>query len=188
MNRVRWGLIACSLFLGLGLTGPTFTIHPSMPAELDELRNHWLIGSGLEFVGLFVPAVDSFLSRELEKDQTFTIIGAILKLFSSGNAFLGGLLFLFSVIFPVGKLALYWVVAGCGSNLGRANALLEWTHRAGRFSMAEVFVLALMVVVVQALPGGSTASVEWGAFVFVASVIGAIFVSFALEKSSSPSK
>ena len=184
MNRVRWGLVACSLFFGLGLTGPTFTIHPSMPAELDELRHHWLIGPLLERVGRHVPVVDRFLSGELEKDQTFTIMGAILKLFSSGNAFLGCLLFLFSVIFPVGKLALYWVVAGCGPEVGRASGLLKWTHRVGKFSMAEVFVLALLVVDVQALPGGSTASLEWAAYVFIASVIATIVISFYLDKVS----
>ena len=100
------------------------------------------------------------------------------------DIFLGMILALFSVVFPVGKLGLYWVAAGCGPDLGSATGLLKWTHRAGKFSMAEVFALALMVVVVKTLPGDTTASVEWGAYVFVGSVIGAIFVSFDLDKTS----
>lgn len=103
----------------------------------------------------------------------------------SGDWFLGGILAIFSVAFPVGKLALYWIAAGCGADLGRATNLLKWTHRAGKFSMAEVFALALMVVVVKTLPGGSEAEVRWGAYVFVASVLGAIIVSFGLDTSKS---
>jgi len=153
--------------LGLGLAGPTLTIDP----RLGELT--WL--------------VKIFRPEELTS-TTYSILGVIDQLFKGGDFFLGIILSLFSVFFPVAKLSLYWVAAGCGSDVGKATELLKWTHRAGKFSMAEVFALALMVVVVKTLPGGSTASVQWGAFVFVASVIGAIFVSFALEKSSSPSK
>ena len=151
--------------LGLGLAGPTLTIDP----KLGELT--WL--------------VKIFRPEELVS-TTYSIVGVISQLFTGGDVFLGVILSLFSVVFPVAKLGLYWVASGCGSDLGRARELLKWTHRAGKFSMAEVFALALMVVVVKTLPGGSTATVQWGAFVFVGSVIGAIFVSFSLEKSSAP--
>ena len=40
-----------------------------------------------------------------------------------------------------------------------------------------------VVVVVKTLPGGSEAEVRWGAYVFVASVLGAILVSFGLDGS-----
>ena len=87
------------------------------------------------------------------------------------------------MLFTVGRLALNWIAAGCGSDNGRAAGLLKCTHRAVMFSMAEVFALALMVVGVKTLPGGSTAEVQWGAYVFVASVLGAILVSFGLDRS-----
>lgn len=152
--------------LGLGLSGPTLTIQPR--------------------AGGFTWLVEVFSPDDLNP-TTYSILGVIDQLFEGGDVFLGVILSLFSVVFPVGKLGLYWVVAGCGPDLGSATGLLKWTHRAGKFSMAEVFALALMVVVVKTLPGGSTASVEWGAFVFVASVIGAIFISFVLDKASEAS-
>lgn len=157
--------------LGLGLVAPTLTIVP-----LDGKRD-WLIDMAVSF---------GFMSEEALAPTTFTIIGVILDLFAAGDWFLGGILIVFSVFFPVVKLALYWVAVTCGPNLGKATGLLKWMHRAGKFSMAEVFALALMVVVVKALPGGSTTSLEWGAYVFVGSVLGAIFISFALDKTVSP--
>ena len=167
MNQSRWGVLACSILLGFGLMAPTLTIVPSA----GELT--WLV---------------EFLSPEDLEPTTYSILGVIEKLFSTGDGFLGVVLALFSVLFPVGKLALYWISAGCGSDLGRAAGLLKWTHRAGKFSMAEVFALALIVVVLKTLPGDTTTSLEWGAYVFVASVIGAIFISLALEKISSAPK
>ena len=128
-----------------------------------------------------------FLSPEELVPTTYSILGVIGKLLDGGDLFLGVILGLFSVVFPIAKLGLYWVATGCGPDVGRASGLLRWTHRAGKFSMAEVFALALLVIVVKTLPGGSTASVEWGAYVFVASILGAILVSFALDKPSSSS-
>lgn len=162
MNLSRLGVLACCILLGLGLTAPTLTIAPSA----GELT--WLV---------------EIFSPEDLAETTYSILGVIEKLFASGDWFLGGILALFSVAFPVAKLALYWVATGCGPDLGRATDLLKWTHRAGKFSMAEVFALALMVVVVKTLPGGSTAELQWGAYVFVASVLGAILVSFVLDGS-----
>lgn len=164
MNLSRLGVLACCILLGLGLIAPTLTID----RRLGEWT--WLV---------------EIISPETLGSTTYSILGVIDKLFVSGDWFLGGILALFSVAFPVAKLALYWVAAGCGPDLGGATDLLKWTHRAGKFSMAEVFALALMVVVVKTLPGGSEAEVQWGAYVFVASVLGAILVSFGLDTSRS---
>tara|TARA_B100001094_G_scaffold308990_1_gene342205 strand:+ start:1203 stop:1652 length:450 start_codon:yes stop_codon:yes gene_type:complete len=146
---------------------PTLTIVPSA----GELT--WLV---------------EFLSPDYLEPTTYSILGVIVKLFSTGDRFLGVVLVLFSVLFPVGKLALYWIAAGCGPDLGRASGLLKWAHRAGKFSMAEVFAMALIVVVVKTLPGGSTAEVQWGAYVFVASVLSTILVSFGLDRACEPNE
>jgi paraquat-inducible protein A len=167
------GVLASSILLGVGLVAPTLTIVP-----MDGKRD-WLVDVAIAL---------GYMSDDDFNETTFTIIGVIFDLFSGGDWFLGGILVLFSVIFPVVKLALYWIAINYGSELGKATGLLNWMNRAGKFSMAEVFALALMVVVVKTLPGGSTASLEWGAYVFVASILGAIFVSFALDKSLVSSK
>ncbi len=173
MNLLRLGVLASSILLGLGLVMPTLTIQP-----MDGKRD-WMVDVAISL---------GYMSAEDFDQTTFTIIGVILDLFAGGDWFLGGILALFSVVFPVVKLALFWVAVSWGPDLGKATGLLKWMHRAGKFSMAEVFALALIVVVLKTLPGDTTTSLEWGAYVFVASVIGAIFVSLALEKISSAPK
>ncbi|MBG30957.1 MAG: hypothetical protein CMI31_13305 [Opitutae bacterium] len=166
MSKARVGVFVSAILLGFGLSAPTLTIDPSF-ADFN-----WLV---------------KIFSPENLESTTYSILGVIGKLLDSGDLFLGVVLGLFSVIFPVAKLGLYWVATGCSLEVGRASNLLGWVHRAGKFSMAEVFALALIVVVVQTLPGGTTASVEWGAYVFVASILCSIFVSFSLDKASSSS-
>ena len=163
MSGARVGVLISAVLLGFGLSAPTLTIHPR--------------------AGEFTWLIEIFSPEELVP-TTYSILGVIGKLLDGGDLFLGVILGLFSVVFPVCKLSLYWVVAGCGPELGGASGLLKWISRAGKFSMAEVFALALMVVVVRALPGDTTASLEWGAYVFVGSVIGANFVSYDLDKTS----
>ncbi len=164
---MRSGLCICAALLGFGLVAPTLTIRPQ--------------------AGEFTWLVKVFSPEDLEP-ATYSILGIIGRLFEDGDLFLSGVLFLFSVVFPIGKLCLYWVAAGIERRSGRAEALLRWTHRAGKFSMAEVFALALMVLVVKTLPGGSTASLEWGAYVFAASALGAILLSFRLDDSIDASR
>ena len=166
MDVTRLSVCFCAVLLGLGLAAPTLTIQPQ--------------------AGNFTWLVKMFSPEDLEP-ATYSILGIIGKLYEEGDSFLTIVLFLFSVAFPTGKLCLYWVASDPGDSSPRIEILLRWTHRAGKFSMAEVFALALMVLVVKALPGGSTASVEWGAYVFVASVLGAILVSFRLYDASNES-
>ena len=47
----------------------------------------------------------------------------------------------------------------------------------GKYSMVDVFVVALLVVAAQTLPGGTTIELRWGAYAFAAAALLAIPVS-----------
>ena len=48
--------------------------------------------------------------------------------------------------------------------------------------MLDVFVLAVLVVAVKGLPGGSRVLIEWGAAAFCASVLLSIYISLHLRE------
>jgi uncharacterized paraquat-inducible protein A len=161
MNVTRF-LIACSsLLLGLGLIGPTLTIFP----KAGDLT--W-------FIKIIAP-------EELEV-STYSILGVIQKLFLTNDIFLAVILAIFSVFSPVLKLSFYWHATGLKDSK-KFNSTLQVIHYVGKFSMAEVFALALIIVVIKSFPGGSTAQLEWGAYLFTLSVICSMFVSFRLDSS-----
>ena len=161
MNLTRF-LIACSsLLLGLGLIGPTLTIF----SKAGDLT--W-------FIKIIAP-------EELAV-STYSILGVIQKLFKTNDIFLAVILALFSVFSPILKLSFYWHATGLKDSK-KFNSTLQIIHYVGKFSMAEVFALALIIVVIKSFPGGSTAQLEWGAYLFTFSIICSMLVSFRLDSS-----
>ncbi|MBT3667420.1 MAG: hypothetical protein HN548_08060 [Opitutae bacterium] len=159
MNVTRFIIAGSSLLLGLGLIAPTLTIHP----QAGDIT--WV-------VKIFAP-------EELEI-STYSILGVIQKLFQTNDIFLAVLLALFSVFSPILKLSFYWHATGLKDSK-KFNSILQIIHYVGKFSMAEVFALALIIVVIKSFPGGSTANLEWGAYLFTFSVICSMVVSFRLD-------
>ena len=107
------------LCFGVAVFAPCFTIHPKFGGEWPERVAKWLDTNSVE-------------------PQTFSLIGGIGHLLHDGDLLIGGVLLVFSVLFPVGKLAatLYLI---------QANPLLARRHAAmlshlGKWSMLDVFV------------------------------------------------
>ena len=159
MNVTRFLIAVSSLLLGLGLIAPTLTIYP----QAGDLT--WII---------------KIIAPEELVVSSYSILGVIQKLFQTGDIFLAVVLAIFSVFSPVLKLSFYWHAAGL-KNSKKFNSILQRIHYVGKFSMAEVFALALIIVVIKSFPGGSTAQLEWGAYLFTLSVICSMFVTFKLD-------
>lgn len=106
-----------------------------------------------------------FLSREI------SILQGVGELWSEGEAFLAIVIGAFSVVLPAVKLALalyLWYQAEAGSSrLRHALTLLEL---AGRWSMLDVFVVALLVVAIRTSLIDDV-TVHPGVYVFTAAIV-----------------
>jgi paraquat-inducible protein A len=93
------------------------------------------------------------------------------ELWHHGDYFLFAVILVFSVIFPLLKLGLalyFWYQADSrGAALGRA---LGWIEQLGRWAMLDVFVVALLVVAIQASLISEVA-MHSGIYVFTAAVL-----------------
>ena len=137
----------------------------------SSLYTHLLIwGSLISLgIGIFTPIL-TFRKMIILKN-TFSIFSGLVSLFKEGEYFLFLLIFVFSIVFPVCKillLALIWIF----SSLPRER-ILKYLHFLGglsRWSMLDVFIVAILVVTVRL---GVIGKVEahWGIYVFSASVI-----------------
>ena len=148
------------ILLALGLFAPCMTITPHFGRH-DALAR-WL--------GL------------LEEPQTYSIMTGVLKLLEGGNVPIGLLLLVFSVLFPVSKLIILRAAIGDlrkGRDPGRARGLVS---AFGKYSMVDVFVIALLVVASQTLPGGTTVEIRWGAYAFAAAALAALPVAVGVSK------
>ncbi len=106
-----------------------------------------------------------FLSREI------SILQGVAELWSEDEAFLAIVIGAFSILLPAVKLALalyLWFHAEAGSQqLRRALSLLEL---AGRWSMLDVFVVALLVVAIRTSLIDDV-TVHPGVYVFTAAIV-----------------
>jgi paraquat-inducible protein A len=83
-------------------------------------------------------------------EERVSLVEGILELFQEGHVFLGVLLGAFSIVFPAAKIliALYlW--QSTDADHGKLSGILSWLERLGRWSMLDVFIVALLVVAIQ---------------------------------------
>ncbi len=146
-------LVVSSVLLGLGLTGPCMTVLPSLGA-LDG------------WVRVFRPSV--------VQPSEFSIVSGVMRLWQERERSLAVLLCGFSVVFPVMKLAVMghaYRQVGAVAGRTRKSWALWLAHHGGKFSMLDVLVVAVLVVAIKGLPGGSRIEPGWGLYCFTASVV-----------------
>jgi len=111
----------------------------------------------------------------------YSVLMGVKELFLDGSWVLGIILFLFSVVFPIGKLLLliglwFWQV----DTSQRAN-MLQLLGRLSRWSMLDVFVVALMIVLSK---GSGILDVEprIGVYLFGTAVIASTLLSESVKR------
>lgn len=116
--------------------------------------------------------------------ESMKLLDTIETLFRDGDIFLGVMITLFTLFFPISKyIATSYVMFG--RQLERRHRVLRWIKNLGQWSMGDVFVVAFFVVwlKVNDLPGDVLevkVLVRPGLYVFAASVLTSIVLSALL--------
>ena len=154
-------IILSSIFLGIGLVAPTMTIIP----KAGELT--WLMG---------------ILDPKSMTPVTYSIIGIIIELANSMEWFLVSVLTFFSIFFPISKLYFFWAAAGDPGQNKNLSRMASLVGKLSKFSMAEVFVLSLVLISLKSLPGGTEVQLEFGCLIYFLSVLFSTLASLNLFK------
>ena len=160
-RQLQLCLAVAAGLLGLSLFAPCMTLHPAF--------------------GEMTPLV-RLLNPDLTAPTTYSILEGIRSMFEEGSVFIGLVVLLFSVVFPVWKLGVYSMAAARWSRGLETGDTVRWVNQLGKWSMLDVFVLAVLVVAIKGLPGGSRITVEWGAAAFCASVLLSIYISLHIGR------
>ena len=144
------------------------SITAQYPVESRVLRMALLITAVCLAVGLTAPVLT--LEKFFIFDNTVSILSGLVQLLEDGRVFLFLLILLFSVILPVLKLGVLFRLLGARDSSTALQRYLRLMHQYGKWSMLDVFVVALLVVVVKL---GAVARVEthYGLYAFSAAVL-----------------
>jgi paraquat-inducible protein A len=150
---------AAVLFI-VGLFAPSFTMIPKFGD------------------GFFERLVRLFVSNDL-KPRQFSLAGGILHLFQEKELFIGGLILLFSVVFPAAKIVALLLLIHRGR--GDVASGLKVIEHLGKWSMLDVFVIAALVVCYKGYPGGTHIQLQWGLYVFAISVMLTMVATYVVK-------
>jgi paraquat-inducible protein A len=159
-------ILTAAGLLGTGLVGPCMTIVPSL-GEWDS------------WVRLLKPSA--------VRPSEYSVLSGIMTMIQGNNVGLGLLLLAFSAAFPTLKLAVMaWAASALGGGRGDAGlhgrVALAFVHHAGKFSMLDVMVLAMIVIALKGLPGNTRVELGWGVWAFAGSVVVSLVASVLLQR------
>tara|TARA_B100000035_G_scaffold115178_2_gene97592 strand:- start:5850 stop:6347 length:498 start_codon:yes stop_codon:yes gene_type:complete len=154
-------ILVSSVLLGIGLVAPTMTIYP----KAGEFT--WLM---------------ELMDPESMDSVTYSIFGIIVELAEMNDWFMVVILSIFSVVFPVGKICVFWNHSFSTQD-PKAFSLYNGAKILGKFSMAEVFVLSLFLISMKTLPGGTFVKLEYGCGIYFLSVITSMTTSLLIKRT-----
>jgi paraquat-inducible protein A len=144
-----------------------------------------LVGAGLCLaLGLKIPLIKVEKAIFLVND--YSVWSGITGLADDGEWLLAAVVFFFSFVFPIGKLLLLSWIWFAPMNPARRRDLLHWLEELGRWSMLDVFAVAILIVAtklgplaqVSPLPG-----VTWFCAAILLSMVATIRVRLLAKKA-----
>jgi paraquat-inducible protein A len=161
-------------------------IASNYPNEARLLTVALLINVALLAVGMVAPIIT--LNKFVLIENTFSILSGSIELLKEGKWFLFVVITSFSIVLPLLKLGVLFLLVSVRTNkTAHLNRCLHWMHLLGKWSMLDVFVVAVLVVTVKL---GVIASVEarYGLYAFTAAVILTMYVTSRVVSLTSVSK
>jgi len=139
--------------------------------------------------GVTIPIMMMSIHKEVEylgdvilMMESKGVLGSISKLVDGGNWVVGGILFVFSILFPLLKtLSMFFVALFVESRF--AHTIVHFFKVIGKWSMADVFVVSTFLVYFSASDGGmSHAEVQVGFYFFFLYVIVSMVTSITADR------
>lgn len=143
------------------------SFHSEHPRRLDVPLLIAAASVALYF-GLITPVLK--ISSKLQSDAAYSVTGGILRYLETGDYFLGLLIFMFSFVFPIVKLAAIlwlWFVPTIREQRRRSLRIIE---PLGKWSMLDVLVVILFAGAVK-LGLIADAEILNGAYIFAGAIL-----------------
>ena len=151
------GLVGCTRCMRVAPLGTALCprcgsiLHSRDPMALQKVWAWWLLGLGCYIPANLYPMLET---RTLVSTQSDTIVGGAVTLAQHGNWGVALIILVASVVIPVAKFLVlaglaFGVWRGTRLSQARQHLLYEIVEYIGRWSMIDVFVVAILSSLVQ---------------------------------------
>lgn len=121
------------------------------------------------------------LGQTVFQFESKSIVSALQKLYDSGQTAIAIIIFAFTILTPVFK-SLMMLVILFSQNLHFSNKSIKVLKTIGKWSMLDVFVIAILVTYFTTKSGGATdATLQIGVYYFVTYVIASMLLTFLIN-------
>lgn len=161
-RRASLILIAISCFLfGSASIIPIFSVEPA--------AGEWT-------------SIVELLSPSDMKKVSFSLLEGVKSLWNEEEKILASIIAIFSLILPVIKLSVLWAETLFFGLL--SEKWMGFLQIISRYAMLEVFLVAMTVLLLKEMPGGSRITLEAGFYAFGVSVILSLLTAQWVEKKN----
>lgn len=153
-----------------------------MRQRVQDLTAPGLLGAAVVFfaLGIFFPFFT--VTKLWVFHDAVSVVGGLITLFQTREFFLFVILTLFTLVFPVVKLSLLWVIwLEREHNLAKVRRLHHWVEGLGKWSMLDVFVVAILVVTMKSAAIGQI-EISIGLYLFTFSVLFTQFATLRIQR------
>lgn len=146
-----------------------------------------LVAAAAYTLGLILPmtTIETIFVPFINNSETYSLPSAIKELYLQDEWILASILVAFTFVFPITKLFSLFMGVRAGWADGN-NKLYRFMRATGRWSMLDVFVVAILVVLlrVEAMSGGVRMIPRLGIYAFGASVVLAVWAGHWAESAN----
>jgi paraquat-inducible protein A len=144
---------------------------PATDAKSSQMAVPTLLVAAFALFGLGIFLPFFHVTKFWVFSDAISVVSGIFTLFQSHEYFLFGILTLFTLIFPcvkLGLLAIVWTERK--HDLARVRRLHDWVEHLGKWSMLDVFVVAILIVAMKSADVADL-HIGLGLYLFTFSVI-----------------
>ncbi len=138
-----------------------------------------ILSTVLLYFGLSLPLME--VEKMVFWKSEYSVMAGVISLFEQEEYLLAVILFFFSVVFPMVKLTALWVLWRVKFDDEKRRVVLEWLGILGKWSMLDVFVVAILIVAVKLGPLANVTPKN-GVYVFAAAIFSAIMTTMWVER------
>lgn len=138
-----------------------------------------LASSVLLFTGLSLPLIHT--QQLIFWKSSYSVWAGVVELWRQHEQILAAVLFFFSIVFPISKLLGLTVIWFVRLAEARRERLLHWLGILGKWSMLDVFVVAILIVLVKI---GPLAKIEprIGVYIFATAIAVSMLTTMYVDR------